>query len=197
MPLPSPSSVISDFDRFLSGILSEVVQNPGYAAAKESWFDLLEFLEPVVTNRYFPDRETKLAAELHQIQLTGVAAEGVVERSLYFGLLSFCAICYNQVRHLYRRVDRKELTEKWFSAGLYPMEEVLEEYRFFELVSKKTVQTLAQSFFISEIEPLIRDSSRYEGAFQYFVAQYYSGIVLGQIMDGLIVREYYRIKGAR
>jgi len=196
MPSLSISSVIGDFDRFLSGISSKFVQSPEYAAAKYSWFDLLEFLKPVVTDRYFPDRETKVAAELHQMQLTGVHAEGLVERTLYFGLLSFCVLCSNQARHLYTRVDRQELTEKWFSAALYPVE-ALEYYRFFELAGRKTVETFATRFFISEIEPLIKDSSRHEGAFRYFVSQYYSGMVLGQIMDGLIVREYYRTKDAR
>jgi hypothetical protein len=125
----------------------------------------------------FPDPEIKAAAELNQIQLTGVQTKGVTERAIYFGLLSFEALIRNQARHLYPRVDRQELTQKWFSAALYPVE-ALEEYRFFELASKKSVETLATRFFTFEIELLIEDSRKHESAFGYFVAQYYSGIVL-------------------
>ena len=60
---------------------------------------------------------------------------------------------------------------------------------------RETVEKFAENFCISEIEPFVNDSHRRANAYDYFAAYFCSGILLGQINDYLILREYYRDQG--
>ena len=193
----SIQNVIGDFERFLGKISSKASQSPAYADMKKPWFDLLEFLKPVVTDRYFSNEESRTAAKRFQNDFTSVETEGIEEKALCFGLLSFYGLYSNKVRHLYyASVNRDEIAKKWNSAALYP-EKALEEYRFFEFASKKIVEHFADVFFQTEILPHVKDPHKQPHALQCFISQFYSGILLGQIHDGLILREYYRIQEKR
>lgn len=191
--MTSPAAVIDAYESFLRIVSPRAIENPAYAASKVMWPGYLAYLEPAITRRYFPPGTATHAANRHQHELTSVSAGTPAERALYFGLLSFCSFCSNKVRDRYRSVDSTELYNLWSTASV-TMEssyDTLENYGFFKVANPKFIDAFATQFFAKEVRPLIEDPRKTNAAIAYFSELFLAGLLLGQIADALILKQFY------
>jgi len=184
-------SAIDDFDSMVRLVAPRVAQKPQYLAVKSGWQEYLMFLEPLVSGRHHFSAEAKdkFWPEA-QRTLTSIKDEQVAEKALYFGVMSMSTLVVAKRRNEYRMIDFDELSQLWFSQSLYPIES-LRGYGFFDVVNLNGVDALLQGFLRLHVQPLVQSPDKMSDALSHFETQFFSGILLGQIVLYLILRPHY------
>jgi hypothetical protein len=187
----SVESAIADFDAMVQEVSPRVAQKPEYAAVKSGFLEYLSFLEPLVSGRYLYSAEEIdwfwpkfLREELN------IRDEQISERALYFGVMAFSVLVVLKRRENYRKIDFTELAELWQPQCLYPVES-LKNYGFFDHVNMNGLDTLLQGFLRLHVKPLITSPDKNNEVFSHFETQFFSGILLGQLVAYLILRDHY------
>ena len=107
--------------------------------------------------------------------------------------MAFTLLVSNKERHNYGMIDAAELAEKWTEQPLTPMDS-LQQYGTLINAAMPYITALTKQFLVRYVEPSITDRGKRDQAFDWFSSQFLSGVLLGQILDALILREYYRKK---
>lgn len=176
---------------FLAVVGGRTTERPEFALLKAIWPGLLQFLQPIVSGeRLFGAEGMNYAAPRLQREQTSITDERATERAIYFGLMSFTVIMFNNHRDRYPRINFDELAERWLSQAIKPMES-LKSYGIAVTAALPKIETLAKHFLIMHVEPNVTDKRKMDDALGWFATQFLSGVLLGQITDLLTLRDYY------
>jgi hypothetical protein len=168
-----------------------VAEKPRYLLVKQSWPNYLRYLEPLVSGRFLCSAEAiDYAWPKAQREITGIEDDQAPEKALYFGVMSYSTLVVAKRGDDYPKIDFDELSELWRSQSLYPIES-LQKYRFFDLVNIKGLDILLQGFLRLHVQPFVKDPGKMTEALSHFETQFFSGILLGQIVTFLILRNHY------
>lgn len=189
-------AAIADFDTMLHEVAPRVARKPEYAAVKSGFPEYLSFLEPLVSRRYLHSAEAIdwLLPEFIRDEL-GIRDDKISERALYFGVMGVSTLSVLKRRENYRKIDLAELAELWQAQYLYPIES-LKNCGFFERVSTNGLDILLQGFLRLYVKPLITSPEKSTEAFSHFETQFFSGILLGELVGFLILRDHYKQRSA-
>ena len=184
-------NAIGDFDSMMRLVAPRVAQKAQYLAVKSGWPNYLMFLEPLVSGRYHFGTEAidKFGPEVQQ-ELTSITDEQSTERALYSGVMSISTLVVAKRRDEYPTIDFDELSQLWFSQSVNPVES-LKRYGFFEAVNLNGLDMLLQGFLRLHVQPLVKNPKKMSDALSHFETQFFSGILLGQIVVYLILRSHY------
>ena len=187
----SVESAIADFDSMIQVITPQVPQKPQYIAVRSGLPDYLRYLEPLVTGRALCSAE-ELGYVLTRFvkETLGVEDDQISEKAIYFGVMGFSTLVVAKRRDNYSTIDFDELSELWFTQALFPVE-ALKKYGFFDLVNIKGLDLLLQGFLRLHVQPLVRSPQKMTEALSHFETQFFSGVLLGQIVTFLILRDHY------
>jgi len=184
-------SAIGDFDSMVRLVSPRVAQKPQYIAVKRDWPNYLLFLEPLVSGRYgFGDEAVNRFRPESQKEITSIEDEQATERALFFGIMSMSILAVAKRRDEYPTIEFDKLSQLWLSQLANPVES-LKAYGFFELVNLNGVDALLQGFLRLHVQPFVKNPPKMSGALSYFETQFFSGVLLGQIVQYLILRRHY------
>ncbi len=184
-------SAIADFDSMVRLVAPRVAQKPQYVAVKRDWPNYLLFLEPLVSGRYgFGDENVNRFRPESQKEMTSIEDEQATERALFFGIMSMSILAVAKRRDEFPTIDFDKLSQLWLSQLVNPVES-LKGYGFFDVVNLKGVDALLQGFLRLHVQPLVQSPDKMSDAVSHFETQFFSGILLGQIVLYLILRPHY------
>ena len=187
---------ISEFDAMSRKFTPRTVEKPNYLAVKNDWPAYLDYLEPLVSGRYiFSDEALNWVQPKMLKDLTGIEDDRANERALYFGVMAMSLLAVLKPRNEYPTINFDELAELWFRQSLTPIES-LQTYKFFDTVSTNGIDLMLQGFLQLQVQPLVREPQKMRAALDHFETQFFSGILLGQIVQFLILRSYYGNRNA-
>jgi hypothetical protein len=183
-------STIVDFDAMVKVIGPNVARKPEYTAVKSGLPAYLRYLAPLVSGHDLYTREA-IEHVLPQFlrETTSIKDDQISEKAIYFGVMAFSTLAVLKRRDNYSSIDFQELEELWNTQSLYPIES-LKRYGFFEVVNINGLDVLLQGFLRLHVQPLITSSEKMTEAMSHFETQFFSGVLLGQIVAFLILRDY-------
>jgi hypothetical protein len=184
-------SAVADFDAMVREVSPGVAKKPQYAAVKSSFPEYLSFLEPLVSGRYLHSTEAiDWALPKFISEELGIRDEQISERAIYFGVMAVSILAVLKHHENYRKIDFAELAELWQTQYVYPIES-LNNVGFFKRVNTNGLDILLQGFLRLHVKPLIKSPEKSTKAFSHFETQFFSGILLGELVAYLILREHY------
>jgi hypothetical protein len=190
-------SAIAEFDKMVQIVAPRATQQPDYIAVKDGWPAYLNYLEPLISGKHFySSGGLDYALPRFQKDETSIEDENADERAIYFGVMASSTLTIAKRRDNYLQIDFEELAGLWRTEFLHPMES-LKGRGFFEAVSSKGLDLLVEGFLRLHVQPLVRTPQKLARAISYFKTQFFSGILLHQIVTFLILRDHYKRIGQK
>jgi len=185
-------SAIGEFDKMVEMVSPRTVQQPDYIAVKSGWPAFLNYLEPLISGKKLYSSEAlDYALPRFQKDETGIEDENANERAISFGVMASSTLFIAKRRDNYPQIDFEELSGLWRTESFHPIE-ALEGRGFFKVVSSKGLDLLIEGFLRLHVQPLVKAPQKLAGALAYFKTQFFSGILLHQLVIFLILRDYYK-----